>query len=475
MILASGNSRLLATATWATLVLAATAIVFAARGDLWLDEVWSLWLAREAGSVFDILFRTRHDNNHVLNTLFLFAVDEWVGSDAPLIAYRLLSVACGFASLFLFRHLALRRWGQLEALLAVLFAGACYPLLLYFSEARGYAGTILCGLIAYVLLPTDVTENRPRALLGFWLASICGVLFHATFAILSTSFALGSLAGAAKKRPRRAALWRACRWHLPPLAFLSCWYLIVLHDQEVGGGHEPGVPALIAHSAVYLLGLPETSLWMRLSAAFAVGATIVLGLVKLRKESGADTVLFLSVLFLMPAALLLILQPKVLYLRYFAICFPFFLLLATRLAAEGLRDQRLRFPVALLVFCVFAGHLRRDHQLMEVGRGSYASALSFIVERSDGDTTTVGSSHDFGFHRLIDFYMPRVAGTDRLRYVDQTDWPSSPPDWIILSAADRHFSSNFVSIAQGGRYALRTEIPTASLSGWPQLLLEREF
>ena len=58
----------------------------AAANDLWFDEIWSLWLiARETKVPWD-LFRggMRHDNNHLLNSLYLF----WLPHHRPLAADR---------------------------------------------------------------------------------------------------------------------------------------------------------------------------------------------------------------------------------------------------------------------------------------------------------------------------------------------------------------------------------------------------
>ncbi|HEY1302347.1 MAG TPA: hypothetical protein VGF24_02280, partial [Vicinamibacterales bacterium] len=46
--------------------------VIAARGDLWLDELWSLSFARQLDSPLQIWTSIHHDNNHPLNTLYLF-------------------------------------------------------------------------------------------------------------------------------------------------------------------------------------------------------------------------------------------------------------------------------------------------------------------------------------------------------------------------------------------------------------------
>ena len=58
----------------------------AAANDLWFDEIWSLWLiASEAQAPWD-LFRggMRHDNNHLLNSLYLF----WLPPHLPPLTYR---------------------------------------------------------------------------------------------------------------------------------------------------------------------------------------------------------------------------------------------------------------------------------------------------------------------------------------------------------------------------------------------------
>jgi hypothetical protein len=68
----------------------------AAANDLWFDEIWSLWLiAREAQAPWD-LFRggMRHDNNHLLNSLYLY----WLPPHLPPLAYRLASVTAGTAA-----------------------------------------------------------------------------------------------------------------------------------------------------------------------------------------------------------------------------------------------------------------------------------------------------------------------------------------------------------------------------------------
>ncbi len=73
--------------------LIATALrIAAARGELWLDEVWSIRLVQEhAHSPSDIFLHLQHDNNHFLNSLWVYAV----GPDGSAWMYRWPAVVAG--------------------------------------------------------------------------------------------------------------------------------------------------------------------------------------------------------------------------------------------------------------------------------------------------------------------------------------------------------------------------------------------
>ena len=41
--------------------------IIAAKGDLWLDEIWTLRLLEPVKSLGDVFFKVHHDNNHFCN------------------------------------------------------------------------------------------------------------------------------------------------------------------------------------------------------------------------------------------------------------------------------------------------------------------------------------------------------------------------------------------------------------------------
>src|SRR5436309_2671576 len=98
------------------LVLLAAAVRVAAAGDdFWLDEIWSLRLAQGMRSPLDVFLTLRLDNNHHLNTLFLYLL----GDQNDWRVYRLASLAAGVGTVLVGWHVGARR-GRLEAAVAVL-------------------------------------------------------------------------------------------------------------------------------------------------------------------------------------------------------------------------------------------------------------------------------------------------------------------------------------------------------------------
>src|SRR5512135_3181929 len=69
-----GTGALWLGAAGAMVLVGAVLRALAARGDLWLDEIWSIEWARKAGSFLGVFTNVHVDNNHYLNTLFLRAL-----------------------------------------------------------------------------------------------------------------------------------------------------------------------------------------------------------------------------------------------------------------------------------------------------------------------------------------------------------------------------------------------------------------
>lgn len=76
-------------------LLGCTARVLAARGELWIDEIWSLTLVAGLTSPDQVFWDLPHDNNHILNSLWLYLA----GPDRAPIVYRVPAIAFGTTSI----------------------------------------------------------------------------------------------------------------------------------------------------------------------------------------------------------------------------------------------------------------------------------------------------------------------------------------------------------------------------------------
>jgi hypothetical protein len=175
-------------AAFGLLILGATLIGYGALGDLWLDEIWTFVLLKPVKSFGGIIWDIRHDNNHILNSMYLYAV----GPDAPPIVIRGLSIVFGIASIAA-AGLALSRNTTVAALTAMLLFATSYPIIHYASEARGYAGLILFSLLALVLLQREFDQPHRINRYALAIALGLGVLSHLTMLLGAVAFGVWTL------------------------------------------------------------------------------------------------------------------------------------------------------------------------------------------------------------------------------------------------------------------------------------------
>jgi hypothetical protein len=152
--------------------------ILSAHGGLWVDEAWSAVLVAKAGTPRAVFTSINHDNNHLLNSLWMQAV----GYAAPPLALRALSIVTGAASVLVVAAIGARRSTAHALVGAALFALS--PILVnYGSEARGYAPMLLCALGAILVAARwlDAPAPAPRHAPGLLaLLTILGLLSQLT-------------------------------------------------------------------------------------------------------------------------------------------------------------------------------------------------------------------------------------------------------------------------------------------------------
>jgi hypothetical protein len=449
-------------------------IITAARGDLWLDEIWSISFAGESHSIADIFTHFQHDNNHPLNTLFLY----FMGHQESLFLYRLFAVTSGIASVFLVGWIAEKEWGWPEALCAVILTSTSFPLLLYYSEARGYAPAIFFVLASYMLLSLNFRRFSKKRLPLFWATSILGLLSHGTFVIGTIAFCIWTIAHEVRSVGKfREKLFRFMSYHTPPILFLMWWYAFFLKGMKYGGGPEYPIWDVITQASGLLLGFPDAPGLFSL-AIICTFFFITAGVIALRREQDERWIFFLTMLCISPAILLILAHPNIIYFRYFVVCFPFFYLLLSHLICKYYRicSNLWRCLIVTAFAILLAGQGLQDGLLLRFGRGNYSAALEYIEKNSLKDVVNVGSDHDFRNKMLFDFYNARMVFKNKLRYIEQDNWLKESPDWIITHSQDTTYQCpEKLVIKNVGIYYFTKEYKFSGISGWNWFLFRRKI
>lgn len=390
--------------------------------SFWFDEAWSYALARQAGGILDI-FEIRHDNNHLLNTLYLYAVRDAVGS-GHWILYRVPALLAGCASIFVLWRLALR-WSRAEALVVLALTATSFPLASASAQARGYSFAILASLLyaALALREPRSGQGEGRVCLGLGLLALFGVLSHGTFAYTW----LAVVAWCGHRDGLRISLLR----HGGPLLCLAAAYALFYSGIEVGGGPSYDRFVTIRQAISQTMALPRRGplTWVATGVAVVLAARALWLLVR-RRDLRA--VFFVVALGVAPGLVIAITDPQLLYARYLLVLFPWFYWLVAVALAEGLSRAPARRAIAAALLASFVVlNLWHAGVVLAVGRDDYLKTLVYIDEHTEGPRLEIGGDHDFRNGALVRFYANRVPSGRRVVYLERSAWPESGPEWYL--------------------------------------------
>jgi hypothetical protein len=433
-------------------LLASAVFIAAADGDLWLDEVWSMSFAEMAKSPWEIVSVYKHDNNHVLNTIILYLI----GKQETLLYYRIPAILSGIGALLLMTRIALK-WGDAECMLVLLLAGTSYPLIIYFSEARGYAPAMFFALLAFLTLQDLLRDRSPWRTALFWLALVLGTLSHLTFIMVFFSLIIfGGLHEFESNEPLINKVVRMAQLFFVPGAFIVAFYFYYATGMAIGGGEATDRLIEIDKGFAYLLGFPDKSIQYGMPALTAF-AIIVAGTYLLYRNKDRSWSFYLSVLLVAPILMIAVAQPKFFFFRYVIVCFPFFYLMLAYILGKLYRMGEGKFrPVIVLVIGLYLiGQSPRVALLLEFGRGEYRSIVAAIYSESMGKPITVGGDNDFRNLLMLAFYSRLNPSSQTISYIKNPYKNTELPDWYLTHSFDCTYQPplSLVLRTQGGDHA----------------------
>ncbi len=403
--------------------------------------------------------------------MYLYCVGFW--GNWP--GYRIISLVTGIGTVAV-AGLIGRRRNTASALMATLLVGFSYVLVLYSSEARGYASVIFFSLLSFYCLDCYLENRRWQAALCYSLSTIFGLLSHLTFVSFLLAAMVWSGCRLIKLHVRRKQLvvaFLSC--HGAAIVLLGVLYLVDIRHMVFGGGTPTSLSSAYAAALTWALGAPFGNSLLILTC---LGAVLVFaaGIRMLWRQRADSLVFYVGVIPLFPLLLTAVQGSDVIYVRYFIVAIAFFLILFSFVLADLYARGGGKTICGVLLVAYLAANGRHMASLFEFGRGSYCEAIRFLAKESDRQIVTVGSDHDDAIGWTLPFYA-WAAGCKKVKYYQQGHWPRQGPEWVI--SGRESFDDPLPRASQlrddaGNRYEFVKTFPTAPLSGLHWLIYHNQ-
>lgn len=440
------------------------------RGDLWFDEVSSLEFARLAASPQAIFTAIHRDNNHYLNTLWLYGL----GDGRAAWAYRSLAfAACCLMLVWIVTGGFLA--GRFARLAGAVLIGGSFFLVVPLTEARGYAGMLLAVLAAWRSLELAMAGRPGPWALAFGICASLACLFQLTALVFLVGAGLWVLGSLPRLRQRAGGLAAyVLRLFALPVVTVVSLYLVDIRRWQVGGGPLVETSEAAGRAAALALGLPEAGLSLFLGPLLL--ATAVLSeLHRRRREGDSSWLLYGGAIFVGPAAMLALSEFPTTYARYFLVPVVMSLLLLAACLGRWWRSgppARVA-TVAVLVLIGSGNAVHFTRFLGGPGRGQYTEAVERIVSATERSPATIASDHDFRTRIVLEFLLRRDHPDFAFRYVEVSDWERQRPEWLVLHSPQRGLFGQPILRTPGGSYRLAGTYRHYGASGFDWFVYRR--
>ncbi len=453
----------------------------ASTGALGLDEAWSLRLVAQLHGFGEIFWSLSHDNNHVLNSAWLYVL----GQDSPIWLYRMPAVILGTLTVPALARLCWRK-GPAAGVIAAVLGAVALPFVDFGSEARGYAGLVLATVLALDesdrAIDAAVSGDRARCRRASWRLGAAvgiGALSHLTMAY---PVAVLGLTGVARLWTRTGRMrqafaatarifWPAAVLSLPALTALMAGILV--RGRFIIGDAAPfSLDTLFkGYGGMMLLmsGLSDDAPGL-LGVAGALALLAVVA--RHRLVAPRSVVLGIAALVVLPGVIAAARLPNVGYSRYFSVCGVVLLaVLAEALGTVWNAGPAGRRRAAVAVSMMATGSLLLDGLAIGTGRGGFGQTLDIM--RAEG-----GVRYATDRPVMADLLLGGAARGEGVAPVPvpEAAFCAAPPDWYIAVGTFDARPDGAVTHGAGCRviYKMREPFAASPLSGTQSTLYRKE-
>jgi uncharacterized membrane protein len=352
-----------------------------------------------------------------------------MGAQAPPILLRLMSVLASTAAVPVAALLLRKTMGERAGLMAAALIACGYIFIVYGSEARGYAGLMLCSLLC--LLFADQWLDDPQqvpALQRFMLAGMIGMFCHLTMllplALICASASWHLLRIHNAPWGRIAYLARAAT--LAVLPSLTCLAISAWRSMMLVRGHQNDffvwqLTTGLGEVSRYVLGMPQD--W---SLTICAALMILIALIAIGGADARSRTLLCLTFLAFPVAAAVVRIPNVGFARFHLFMGLLLALTAAGLLARLSRRRRAGLGLAcLLGGLILAGQAPLLTKLLRNGRGQPSAAVAMMEA---GGPAQFSSNMPREAERLVRFYQK----SGRLAAAGAAPDCSNPPQWQLI-------------------------------------------
>jgi len=245
----------------------------------------------------------------------------------------------------------------------------------------------------------------------------------------------------------------------------------------VGGG-DPHDAAWVASRVIgFSFGVPVPE-GLALPGLAVLAGILALALLRMARHDDDQWIAFAVTLGLAPLAVMTLMRPEVVAVRYFLIGIAFGLLLLASLLADAIRSGAAGKAVSVALLVVFVvGNGIQTARFLELGRGGYREALARMAEGSPGDVIAVGSDHSFRTGLVLQHDARRLVPPRRVVLYrpggPNPELPDGPQWWVVHRSANPDAVPSRLRDEAGRSYALAEVYPHAGISGFHWSLYRR--
>ena len=437
--------------------------LIASLTPFWLDEIFSVDLVSHFDSILQV-FTTKHDNNHILNSLFLYLA----GDSSSYISYRLHNIIISIILLLVMLRICgfdsssdNNRGRKYLDILTIGFLSSSFLMNVYSTEARGYSLLMLFSTLAFYYYRRVNNNVTSTGIIKLNLSLILGLLSQPAILFLILAFVISSL----KNIKVLFSL-------VPAVVFMGVLYFVFYKGIDSAALPDTTLFKTMLSFFSLLSGGPSYTKYVNteyyLSFAFALLSILSIAYSFYRFKS--ERIFILSLYLISPLLYVSIFGGTQLAERYFlssAVIFYYYL-------ARNCFDDNGRFLTKALpcVALVFLMNLYNSVDFIKNGRSQFNKIINLIPK--ENKAISIGGDYDFRIKRIYDFYAGRLDYSAFNYLENATKDPSQNPDYIISHHIDRNYQPIMVWKKGDKTYNLVGALPGSYLSSLSFYLYKRQ-